>query len=110
MRKFWMSLFIASFAMCILVGCGREDAYVENENGAVAFLSAIPPNGSSITSSASIVLLFNGQPENVASSTGTVTAIGNVVTITGPFVGDLLLLVVTWRGGTITLVYFVSGV
>lgn len=104
-----MSLFIASLAMCPLVGCGREDAYVE-ENGSVAFLSAIPPNGSSITSSASIVLLFNGQPENVASSAGTMTAIGNVVTITGPFVGDLLLLVVTWRGGTITLVYFISGV
>lgn len=110
MKKFWVLLFTTSFAMCILVGCGREDAYVESEDGSVAFLSAVPPSGSSIASNASIVLIFNGQPENVAASAGATTVIGNVVTISGPFVGDLLLLVVTWRGGTITLVYFISSI
>ena len=105
-----MLLFITSLAICSFVGCEREDASVESENESVAFLSAVPPSGSSITSSASIVLIFNGQPENVAANAGTTSVIGNVATISGPFVGELLLLVVTWRGGTITLVYFIKAI
>ncbi len=105
-----MLLLIGSLTTFILVGCGREDPYVENENGSVTFLSAIPSSGSSINSSTSIVLIFDGQPENVAASAGIMSVIGNVVTITGPFVGDILLLAVTWRGGAVTLIYFVSNV
>ena len=112
MRKYWVLLLIGLLATFSLVGCGREDPYIENENenGSVTFLSAIPSSGSSINSSASIVLIFDGQPENVTASAGIMSVIGNVVTITGPFVGNILLLLVTWQGGAVTLIYFISNV
>ena len=110
MKKFHTFLLIGLLAIFIFVGCGLEDTPVENENGSVTFVGAIPSSGSSINASASIVLIFDGQPENVTASAGIMSVIGNVVTITGPFVGDILLLVVTWRGGATTLIYFVSNV
>ena len=105
MRKLCVLLLIG-----LLVGCGVDHEPAENGDASVGFVGAIPPSGLSIAPNSSITLIFDSPPENVTANAGIVTAIGNVVIISGPFAGDILLLVVTWLSGTVTLIYFISHV
>ena len=88
----------------MFAGCGGDED-VENEKMPVNFVSAYPPSGSETPSS--IVLTFDGVPEDVQTSAGAVVVKGRTVIINGPFTPGPLSVTVTWLDGSITLNYTV---
>ena len=90
--------------LCLCVtGCGgdeEEDEYREP----VSFVSASPPGGE-IAANATITVTFDGVPENVTVSAGTVTVVGKKAIISGPFTPGPIALTITWRDGTQALNY-----
>ena len=73
----------------------------------VTFVSVTPTVNSTMVTDATITLQFDGVPDSVKASTGTIRQTGNRVTVSGPFVAGALNLQVTWRDGTRTLRYTV---
>lgn len=73
----------------------------------VAFVFAIPPSGSRLSSNASIVIHFDSDPGNVTVSVGSVSGAGTSRTIAGPFPLGFLSLSVEWAGDSQTLAYAV---
>ena len=88
--------------LCV-VGCGgdeEEDEYREP----VSFVSAHPPGGP-LAANATITVTFDGVPENVTVSAGTVKVVGKTAIISGPFTPGPFALTITWRDGTQALSY-----
>ena len=102
-------LLVSLFAISILAGCGGDDAMDEAAAPSVNFVSAAPPNSSTIAANASITLTFDNAPAAVTVSTGAAAPSGKTVTINGPFTPGLLNLTVTWADGTQTLTYTVTA-
>ena len=77
----------------------------------VAYQSVVPVIGSTIEEDATVMLRFDGPPEDVrvVPDTATATVIGNTVRITGPFASGALTLRVTWKDGNQTLRYTVRN-
>ena len=73
----------------------------------VAFVAATPPSGSEILTDASITVVFDGTPANVAVTAGTAKTAGPTVTISGPFEAGPLNLTITWSDGAHVLNYTV---
>ena len=111
MRKLFRTLALlltGLLVVFVLVGCGSDED-VENEKMPVSFVSANPPGGT-LAANASITLTFDGEPEDVRVSAGTVTVAGKTVTIVGPFTPCLLALTITWADGIQALNYILCGV
>ena len=73
----------------------------------VTLRSVSPRAGSTIEANETLTLRFDGTPENVRVSKGTVKTNGDTVTITGPFDPGALRIEVTWRDGKQILQYTV---
>ena len=87
----------------VLVGCGSDE---EKYREPVSFVSAYPPGGCP-PANTTIILTFDGEPENITVSAGTVTVAGKTATITGPFTPGPFALTITWADGTQVLNYTV---
>ena len=87
----------------VVVGCGSDEDRVE-DRVPVSFVSATPPGGA-IAANGTITVTFDGEPEDVTVSAGTVTVAGKTATITGPFTPGPLALTITWKDGTQALNY-----
>ena len=111
MRKMFRTLALlltGLLVVFVLVGCGSDED-VENEKMPVSFVSANPPGGCALAANASITLTFDGEPEDVRVSAGTVIVAGKTVTIVGPFF-PVLALTITWADGIHVLNYTICGV
>ena len=87
----------------VLVGCGSdgdEDEYREP----VSFVSVSPPGGEA-RANMTITVTFDGVPENVTVSAGTVKVVGKKAIISGPFTPGPIALTITWTDGTQALNY-----
>lgn len=102
--RFWLMI-----AVFILAGCGGDDDNLKDVTPVVAFLSANPPSGATITPNTAITFTFDNDPGDVTASAGTVSGAGKTRTITGPFNRNPLSLMVHWAGGSTTLTYLVSS-
>ena len=85
-------------------GFARE----EEKPDPVKFISANPPNGSQIQPDATVSVVFDSVPVNVAVTPGTAKAVGQTMTISGPFTVGPLDLTISWRGGARMLNYTVN--
>jgi len=94
---------VVSLGTFVFVGCGSDEDTLE-ERVPVSFVSATPPGGA-IAANGTITVTFDGEPEDVTVSAGTVTVAGKTATIAGPFVPGPLALTITWKDGTQTLNY-----
>ena len=111
MRKMFRTLALlltGLLVVFVLVGCGSDED-VENEKMPVSFVSANPPGGCALAANASITLTFDGEPEDVRVSAGTVIVAGKTVTIVGPFF-PVLALTITWADEIHVLNYTICGV
>ena len=93
-----------------ILGCGTDSEDEPIDLGPVQFVSANPPNRSTLLSNASITVSFNGVPENLRATQGVISQSTRTVTISGPFTVGELNLTMTWKDGTHTLVYTVKPV
>ena len=91
--------------LCIS-GCGGDEDSLR-ENVPVNFVSAHPPEWSELYASSTITVTFDGKPEDVTVSGGTVTVGGKTALITGAFPQGFLALRITWADGTQVLNYIV---
>ena len=66
--RFWLMI-----AVFILAGCGGDDDNLKDVTPVVAFLSANPPSGATITPNAAITLTFDNDPGDVTASAGVVS-------------------------------------
>ena len=85
-------------------GCARE----EEKPDPVKFILANPPNGSQIQPDATISVVFDSVPVNVAVTAGTAKTVGQTMTISGPFTVGPLNLIITWSGDARVLNYTVA--
>ncbi len=74
----------------------------------VNFVSADPPNGSTIKPDETITVTFDDVPGSVAVNQGTVGIADRTATISGPFPAGPLSLNITWAGGVQRLTYTVD--
>ena len=94
---------VVSLGIFIFLGCGSDEDR-EEDRVPVSFVSAHPPGGV-LAANGSITVIFDGEPEDVTVSAGTVTVVGKTATIAGPFTPGPLALTITWRDGTQALNY-----
>lgn len=94
---------VISLGSFVFVGCGSDEDREENRVP-VSFVSAHPPGGA-LPANGTIIVTFDGKPEDVTVSAGTVTVAGKTATITGPFTPGPLALTITWKDGTQALNY-----
>ena len=85
-------------------GCTRE----EEKPDPVKFILANPPNGSQIQPDATVSVVFDSVPVNVAVTAGTAKTVGQTVTVSGPFAVGPLNLIITWSGDARVLNYTVA--
>ena len=103
MKRFRNVVLLGVVLLVVFVGCGsdgEEDEYREP----VSFVSAHPPGGE-IAANGTIIVTFDGVPENVTVSVGTVKVVGKKAIISGPFTPGPIALTITWRDGTQALNY-----
>ena len=96
------------FAVSMLIGCGSGDDIVTDEPVSANFVSATPAGGE-IAANGTITVTFDNPPLDVKVSAGTVTVVGKIATITGPFALGPLGLTINWADGTRTLNYTVTS-
>ena len=82
-------------------GCGKDET-------PVAFIEAVPEDGSTIQPDETITAIFDGEPIELSVTSGKSSVTGSTVTIIGPFDPGRLNLVLTWTGGTKVLTYTVE--
>ena len=82
-------------------GCGEDET-------PVAFLEAVPGEGSTIRTDETITVIFDGEPIGLNVTDGKSSVTGAAVTIVGPFDPGRLSLVLTWTGGVKALTYTVG--
>ena len=110
--KSYINLFTGiclSFATAFL--SGMEGCNTEDEVEPAVFVSATPPDGSTIQEDATIVATFEMSPSGLAVNVppgATFSSSGTAVTITGRFPAGALNLIITWSGGTVALTYTVE--
>ena len=102
--RFWLMI-----AVFILAGCGGDDDSLKDVTPVVAFLSANPPSGATITPNAIITLIFDNPPTDVRIRNAVIIPSGKTATIIGPFQQGPLSLMVHWAGGSTPLTYLVSS-
>ena len=93
-----------------MLSCGGDSENVTRDLGPVQFVSADPPNRSTLLSNATLTVLFDGVPKNLRATQGTVSSVARKATISGPFTVGELHLTLAWEGGIHTLVYTVEPV
>lgn len=94
--KFFFLLFLCLSTF----GCGSDEDILE-ERVPFSFVAVspridscvFPPNGT-------ITVIFDGEPEDVTVSAGTVTVEGKKAIIAGPFTPGPLALTIFWKDGT----------
>ena len=74
----------------------------------VNFVSADPPNGSTIKPNATITVTFDDFPSNIAVTQGVIRITDRIATISGPFPVGPLNLTITWADGVQSLTYTVA--
>ena len=74
----------------------------------VNFVSADPPNGSTIKPNATITVTFDDFPSNIAVNQGVIRITDRIATISGPFPAGRLNLTITWADGAQSLTYTVD--
>ena len=104
-----LSVLISVFTFTIL-GCDIDTEEEARDLGPVEFVSADPPNRSTMLSNATIKVLFNGVPKGLRVTHGAVSLSRRTATISGPFGVGELHLTLTWESGTHTLVYIVKPI
>lgn len=87
--------------MSSIEGCNTEEE-------PVAFVSAIPTDGSTIEKDATIVVTFDAPPSGLDVIGGKFSLSGANVEITGPFAPGTLNLILTWADGATGLAYTVE--
>ena len=103
-----MCLCVSTLFLSGMEGCSQEDDAEVVEPA--AFVSAAPPDGSTIQEDFTILATFDGPPEGLtveAFGDVTFSVAGSVVTITGGFPPGGEKIVLTWDGGTKVLTYTV---
>ena len=75
----------------------------------VAFLEAVPEEGSTIQTDEAITAIFDGEPIGLSVTGGKPSVTGSAVTIVGPFDPGMLTLVLTWPGNAKALTYTVEN-
>ncbi len=98
------SLIVTCF---FLAGCS-EKKKLPPPPVTVNFVSADPPNGSTIKPDATITVTFDDFPGPVAVTQGTATMAGRTVSISGPFSAGSLSLNISWADGVQRLTYTVD--
>ncbi len=97
---FLVNTLILLFVISI-IGCGEDDA--------VEIQSVDPPDGSTISTDATITVNFSGNPQNLTVSKGKAATSDNITTISGPFPLGMLEVELTWEGGNRRLTYTVEN-
>lgn len=94
----------------ILASCGCDDGFAIDDPVPVKFVRATPAEpGGEIAANGTITVTFDNPPAGVEVSAGTVTVVGKIATITGPFALGPLGLTIDWADGTRTLNYTVTS-
>ena len=94
---------IAVLFLSGMEGCDRENKVD------VAFVKAIPAEGSTIQTWEDIIVTFDGTPTDLSVKGSSFSLSGGNATITGPFTAGNLTLTLTWASGTKVLTYTVAG-
>ena len=81
---------LAVVGMLSVAGCGSDEAET------VDFIVANPPNDSTLQPDATIIVIFDGVPNDVAVNSGTPKIDNRMVTISGPFPPGPLNLEIAW--------------
>ncbi len=102
-----LSCFLLTVTCLFITGCG-DDVEPPPPPDPVTFVSADPPNGSTIELDATITVTFDDFPGDVAVSQGIATPAGQTVVITGPFPAGPLSVGITWGDGFRALSYTVE--
>ena len=102
--RFWLMI-----AVFILAGCGGDDDSRKDVTPVVAFLSANPPSGATISPNAIITLTFDNPPTDVRIRNAVVIPSGKTATVIGPFKQGPLSLMVHWASDSTTITYLVSS-
>ena len=97
-----LNCFLLMVTCFLIVGCG------EDESPPVSFISATPPNGSTIQPDATITVTFSSAPGNVTISAGSIVISGKTATLSGPFPSGPLNLNLAWVNGVQGLNYTVA--
>ena len=97
-----LNCFLLMVTCFLIVGCG------EDESPPVSFISATPPNGSTIQPNATITVTFSSAPGNVTVSAGSIVVNGKTATLSGPFPSGPLNLNLAWVNGVQGLTYTVA--
>lgn len=100
-KLLYISLIYIHLCTVLIGGCG--------ENETIEIESVNPPDGSSISTDATITVTFSSSPLNLTVSQGKVNTTDNTFTISGPFDSGALEIEITWDGGNRTLTYTVES-
>ncbi len=94
-------IFLCLFTFFI-IGCGEDDS--------VEIQSVDPPDGSTISTEATITVSFNRSPQNLeVASEGKVVTADNTITISGPFPIGKFDVELTWENGNRRLTFTVEN-
>ena len=99
----FISVCFAALLLSGMEGCGKDEI-------PVAFIEAVPEDGSTIQRDETVIAIFDGEPIGLSVTDGKSSVTGSAVTIVGPFDPGRLSLVLTWTGGGAkVLTYFVEA-
>ena len=99
-RLFYLAIIITYSISFIIIGCGEDDS--------IEIHSVSPPDGSTISTIATITVTFNRSPQNLTASVGELSTSDNTASISGPFDIGTLEIQLSWDGGSQTLTYTVD--
>ena len=98
----FISVCFAALLLSGMEGCGKDEI-------PVAFIEAVPEDGSTIQTNETITAIFDGEPIGLSVTDGKPSVTGSAVTIVGPFDPGRLSLVLTWTRGAKALTYTVKN-
>ena len=98
----FISVCFAALLLSGMEGCGKDEI-------PVAFIEAVPEDGSTIQRDETVIAIFDGEPIGLSVTGADFSATGSTVTIDGPFDSGKLTLVLTWTDGAHVLTYTVAG-
>ncbi len=102
-----LSCFLLIVTCFLLAGCSEKEE-LPPPPVTVNFVSADPPNRSTIKPDATITVTFDDFPGPVAVTQGSATTAGRIVSISGPFSAGSLSLSISWADGVQRLTYTVD--
>ena len=96
-----IAISVATVFFSGMEGCGKDET-------PVAFIEAVPEDGSTIQPDETITAIFDGEPIALSVPGTDFSVTGSTVTIVGPFDPGELNLILTWTGGATALTYTVN--